>query len=59
MTRQLLDVRSTMSRPIAVEVHYEPTSEEVNVLSFLRWLMRHGKNPHEEKQKQAPRDLMK
>lgn len=44
---------------VLVEVHYEPTSHEVNVPSFIRWLKRHGKNPHEEKQKQALRDLMK
>ena len=44
---------------LLVEVHYEPTSHEVNVPSFLRWLKRHGKNPHEEEQKQVLRDLMK
>src|SRR5215475_2761073 len=42
-----------------VEVHYEPTSHEVNVPSFLRWLRRHGKNPHEGAQKQALGELIK
>jgi len=44
---------------VLVEVHYEPTSHEVDVPKFLRWLKTYGKNPHEETQKQAVRNLMR
>jgi hypothetical protein len=44
---------------VLVEVHYEPTSHEVDVPKFLRWLKQHGIDSNHEKQKQALRDLMK
>jgi len=44
---------------LLVEVHYEPTSHEVDVPKFLRWLKQHGRDSNHEKQKQALRNLMK
>ena len=44
---------------VLVEVCYEPTSHEVDVPKFLRWLKQYGRDSNHEKQKQALRDLMK
>lgn len=44
---------------VLVEVHYEPTSHEVDIPKFLRWLKQRGRDNNHEREKQMLRDLMK